>query len=63
MLLKFSWIIVILFMVFAHALADVRLPRILSGNMVLQRDAEFLIWDGLIQGKKLGLYLTMLYVL
>jgi sialate O-acetylesterase len=50
--LKFICILIILFLFISHAFADVRLPKILSSNMVLQRDTEFRIWGWADKGEK-----------
>ncbi|KPK87717.1 MAG: hypothetical protein AMS27_01525 [Bacteroides sp. SM23_62_1] len=51
-LLKLFCITALLFINLGHVFAEVRLPKILSSNMVLQRDIEFKIWGWAAKGEK-----------
>lgn len=51
-LLKSLCITLIILMVVGYAEANVKLPKILSSNMILQRDTEFRIWGWADKGEK-----------
>ena len=53
--MRFVKIFIVLFLslLFLQVKADIKLPRILSSNMVLQRDTEFKIWGWADKSEKI----------